>query len=171
EVDALFSGDDTPSLEEYFGSLCHGAVENRIMQDGVDRLETLKSHCPVQNAYPILEKEAYRLADQFLESEAARALLEEENGKPTREVEVPFLLKSKDENSPLWIHGRIDLAIVRTDRVLVVDFKTDRYVQPEQHAAQLSLYRQAAVEIWGLPVETYLVYLRSGEVIPVPEES
>ncbi|HOV39596.1 MAG TPA: 3'-5' exonuclease, partial [Spirochaetales bacterium] len=31
EVDALFSGDDTPSLEEYFGSLCHGAVENRIM--------------------------------------------------------------------------------------------------------------------------------------------
>ncbi len=171
EVDALFRGDDTSSLEEYFGSLCHGAIENRIMQDGLDRLEFLKSHCPLEDAYPILEKEAYRLADQFLESEAARALLEERNGKLKREVEVPFLLKAEDENGPLWIHGRMDLVLVGMDRVRVLDFKTDRYIQPEQHAAQLSLYRQAALEIWKLPVETYLVYLRFGEIIPVPEES
>ena len=78
------------------------------------------------------------------------------------ESEVAFLLNIGDLEKPLYINGQIDLLLEKKDKVVIIDFKTDRYRTPEEYAVQLALYRQAAEEIYKKPAISYLFYLRDG---------
>jgi ATP-dependent exoDNAse (exonuclease V) beta subunit len=56
----------------------------------------------------------------------------------------------------------------------VLDFKTDQRMEPEHHAFQLSLYRAAAGDIFGLPARAFVYYLRHGrehEYTDAPDEA
>jgi ATP-dependent exoDNAse (exonuclease V) beta subunit len=75
------------------------------------------------------------------------------------ESEVPFLLKEHDQ----LIRGNIDLLITRSDRVYVIDFKSDAAVIEGLHDAQLAYYMKAASALTGKPVEGRIWYLRDKE--------
>lgn len=63
--------------------------------------------------------------------------------------------------------GVIDLLCVGKDRVIIVDYKTDKVVNPDLHRYQLNTYRKAAESIFNLPVETYLYYIRNNQIVPL----
>jgi ATP-dependent helicase/nuclease subunit A len=71
--------------------------------------------------------------------------------------------------------GRIDRLVVAPDRILAVDFKSNRIVPervedvPEAILRQLGAYRAALVRIWpDRPVETAVLWTRAGRLMPVP---
>ncbi|MEA1912158.1 MAG: PD-(D/E)XK nuclease family protein, partial [Spirochaetota bacterium] len=91
----------------------------------------------------------------------------QENMDSVFESELAFLLNIGDSQNPLYINGQIDLLIEKKEEVIIVDFKTDKYMNPEEYAVQMFLYRQAAREIYNKPVLSYLFYLRDGRAVKV----
>jgi ATP-dependent helicase/nuclease subunit A len=74
-----------------------------------------------------------------------------------------------------WIGGRVDRLVVEPGRVLAIDFKSNRLVPeraeavPEGILRQLGAYRAALGRIWrDRPVETAVLWTRSGRLMPVP---
>jgi ATP-dependent helicase/nuclease subunit A len=73
------------------------------------------------------------------------------------------------------IGGRLDRLVVEPGRVLAIDFKSNRLVPeraeavPEGILRQLGAYRAALGQIWrDRPVETAVLWTRSGRLMPVP---
>ena len=101
-----------------------------------------------------LAEEARRLAAGFLKSDLGGAALSAETIRP----EAPFLLSLEEG---LSVSGRMDLAFRTADRVVVVDFKSDRRRRVGEYDGQLSAYRAACRALYpGLPVQTWLFWLR-----------
>ncbi len=78
------------------------------------------------------------------------------------------------ENELFLIQGVIDLVFFEEDRVVLIDFKTDRLNVNDsksasiisQHKMQLTLYKYALESIWNLEVsEAYIYYLQTGKAI------
>lgn len=84
-------------------------------------------------------------------------------------LDADTLLQNGPDGEQILLNGAMDLLLFEPQGLTIVDFKTDR-VQPGQeaaqareHALQLSLYRQAAEAMFGLPVaETWVWFLRTG---------
>jgi ATP-dependent exoDNAse (exonuclease V) beta subunit len=111
--------------------------------------------------------EALSLARAFIDSprgqEAAKARLNAAAEQESLfEVEYPFVWRDGTDH-PVVLSGSMDLVYGDSDGVVVIDFKTDRIVQPERHRFQLSVYRDAAGSIFGVPARAFLWYLRSGQ--------
>ena len=75
-------------------------------------------------------------------------------------TEKQFLLRREENGREFFFFCRIDLLIKETDRVIVVDFKTDSEKKIGRYDRQLELYKEAAESVFGLPAEIKLVYLR-----------
>jgi ATP-dependent helicase/nuclease subunit A len=65
----------------------------------------------------------------------------------------------------------MDLAFELDGTVYVIDYKTDRDEIPDRHREQLAVYRKAAKDLFGKPVETWLFYLRTGHAVPVRDDN
>ena len=52
----------------------------------------------------------------------------------------------------------------------MIDFKTDKAENPEDHYGQLAAYYRAVGDIFGKPVSLWLYYLRSGSAVNITEE-
>ncbi|GAB6088660.1 UvrD-helicase domain-containing protein [Spirochaeta dissipatitropha] len=61
----------------------------------------------------------------------------------------------------LIVRGIIDVSVEYPDRALVLDYKTDSFWIPRQHALQLAIYREALRDISGLETEAELIALRA----------
>jgi ATP-dependent helicase/nuclease subunit A len=91
----------------------------------------------------------------------------------------PGSLAEVDVTAPLpggRLLGRIDRLVVEADRVLAVDFKSNRAVPasagavPEGILRQLGAYRAALRLIWrGRKVETAVLWTRAGRLMLVPD--
>jgi len=155
---------DTGLSEADFGTLCHQCVEAMLVEP-----DTLPSpHGATAAALAGLAptharratEEAIRLARGFVQSErglqarmARRAAID---GAPGAifEIEYPFVW-----HGDIILTGSIDLVYGSADGVVVVDFKTDRHLDPERHAFQLGVYRDAAASLFGVPARAFLFYL------------
>ena len=63
------------------------------------------------------------------------------------------------------LEGIIDCYFLENDRLILFDFKTDQYRNPEKHRAQLELYAEALEKNYSRPVdEIYVVWLRYGTI-------
>ncbi|MDR0641083.1 MAG: UvrD-helicase domain-containing protein [Treponema sp.] len=71
------------------------------------------------------------------------------------------------ESGGIFISGVIDLLYEWEDGLRVVDFKTDSEERPEEHLAQMSIYRRAAQELRGKNCRVWLYYLRSGRAVEI----
>lgn len=76
------------------------------------------------------------------------------------------------EQPQVLLQGVIDCIACRDDRLLILDYKTDRVQQPEilveRYREQLELYAKAAEEIYGLPVAQKVIYsLHLGVSMPL----
>jgi len=140
-----------------FGTYCHRIVEADLKKC-TDKVLLPSSLDSLQMAHKeVLDFDAGKLAANFLNSSFAQ-----ENKDVDFESEVAFLLNIGDSVKPLYINGQIDLLLEKKDKIIIVDFKTDKYKTPEKYAIQLALYRQAAEEIYNKPAFSYLFYLREG---------
>ena len=119
---------------------------------------------------------AARLAtgDDQLAAEALRLLARPELAHvfaPNSLVEVPVLARLDGRQ----ISGAIDRLIVMPERILAVDFKSNRVVPndaadiPEGILRQLGAYEAALTQIWpDRPVEVAIIWTRTAQLMPVP---
>ena len=180
-VGPLSGGDEAePGLSEAdFGTLCHQFVESRLSdQETVPEPRGAVARALARlstNAARRDLDEALNLADRFIRSprglaavaarDAARA------GLPGSvfEIEYPFVW-----SGPAVLSGSMDLVYSDAGKITVIDFKTDKRAAPEQHAFQLSIYRDAAESIFGVPARAFVRYLRTGaeyEIAGIPDAS
>lgn len=163
--------------EADFGTLCHALVERALARgappegDEASALglpEALARKLAKLGAASRskLLAEARALAAGFLKSERGRLALaareRARQGEGVFEIELPFSYRHEGTNGPVFLAGAMDLVYDDGGSVIVVDFKTDAELRPERHEFQLSLYREAAVSLYGLPAKAFAYYLRHG---------
>jgi len=169
--------DPTPEpglTEAEFGTLCHQFVESRLLKPALEPVPT----GPVAQALERLpaglasrdREHALALADDFARSprgssaKAASAAVAAGVAGAVFETEYPFVWRSIPDSGtkPIVLSGSMDLVYGDASGVQVIDFKTDRFEEPGQHAFQLSIYRDAAESIFGVQARALVLYLRTG---------
>ena len=157
----------TKELADLFGTFTHFCIE----QLGTGRADARSLQKPAAlpaSVRPPLEGK--RLGDFLADGVAlAEGFLASDLWKLTEtaeayEFELPFLLRLPVES---WVRGKMDLVLDLGNKVIVVDFKTDRELVPEHYAVQMELYRRAARAIYDKPAESVLYHLRSGTAVGV----
>lgn len=142
-LDALLERTKTPATE--FGTWTHRAIEARFSGTVAWVPDEFR---------PLVDEMVHRFASSELGALAAQAAW--------RESEYGFITRYELAGRPITVTGQMDLIFETNDTVYVVDYKTDRFEDPAIHEEQLKVYRKAARELRGKPVETWLFYLRSG---------
>jgi ATP-dependent exoDNAse (exonuclease V) beta subunit len=95
-------------------------------------------------------------AEDFLKSETGRKAFV----SPRRASEFAFRLPLKNGATSILVKGIMDLIFEDSDHCVIVDFKTDRYRDPELHRIQLAAYRAASPAFSDLEPRIFLCYLR-----------
>lgn len=152
--------------EELFGTLVHTFIERRLSGGEYPIGWELPSDVLRNFGHDLLPQllsDAGKLAETFISSEIGRRAL----AAPKRITERNFLLCP---HPGFFVRGTFDLLFEDEQGVCVVDFKTDRELQPEAHAVQLHAYRLAASELTGRAAEAFLYYLRGGTLVEVGED-
>ncbi len=158
-VDGFLEGEDEITA---FGSYCHRLIEAKLKGEEVGSLPA-ELAAKSEGKRKIIEETGEKLSLDFLATPLGREAREADF-----ESEVSFILRVDDEEgSGSFIRGQIDLLLPGPDRVRVIDFKTDRFLDPRHHEGQLAIYRSAAAELYRLPAESCLVYLRGMEIVKV----
>jgi ATP-dependent exoDNAse (exonuclease V) beta subunit len=181
-VDAIIAGHPELNLAGVFGSYCHWCIEHADqLGDGPPPARSLPAELrpdiPAAELDSLL-RHGYDFARGFLESSLAARL----NESASVEHEVPFIVDAgvvpleeigagAVAGDARLIRGKIDLVAELADRVLVVDFKTDRVLDPEHYRVQMTVYRSAATELFGKDVEVQLFDLRHARSLPVRFDS
>ncbi|MDR1585959.1 MAG: UvrD-helicase domain-containing protein [Treponema sp.] len=166
-----------------FGVIAHACVESLLNETEPDIPAKLAGHLSPAEAETMLgagKELARRFADSPLGRKAA--------GAEMRKSEFPFrtLIKlpsakersaaggvspscggaAEESAEDLFISGTIDLLFEDESSVYVVDFKTDVFENPAEHAAQMAFYYHAASDLFGVPhkknCRVLLYYLRTG---------
>jgi ATP-dependent helicase/nuclease subunit A len=105
--------------------------------------------------------QARSMAEGFLGSELGRLCLADHD----RISEYPILTLVKAGGREFSVTGQIDLLFRTGNRIHIVDFKTDRVIDPSRHIGQLALYARAVEDILNTPkrgeVRAWLYYLRA----------
>ncbi|MDR0669273.1 MAG: UvrD-helicase domain-containing protein [Treponema sp.] len=172
-VDPILSKDRSERSFAEFGTLAHLCVEEQLSsaEPGEIRIPPgLAGNLSPAETRTLLEAGA-RIAGRFL----ASPLGQEARAAPFRRSEYPFrcLWDSPPRQGMLqggggvFINGIIDLLYERDNEVRVVDFKTDNSENPEEHLAQMTIYRRAARELLGKPCRVWLYYLRTGRAVEI----
>jgi len=162
-------------LADLFGTFAHRCVEEL----GTGRSDSRSLRNPAALPDSVRRQLKGKQLDDFLAEGVALAegFLASDLWKLTEaaeacEFELPFLLRlplqtGGDPSDAAWVRGKMDFVLDRGDKVIVVDFKTDRVLSPEHYAVQMDLYRRAARAIYDKPAESVLYHLRSGSVLTV----
>lgn len=171
--------DATNGLSEAdFGTLCHQFVEALLVdpdampaaQGQISTALAGIAQAPARRA----TDEAMRLAKGFVSSERGRqARMARQAAFECRpgaifDIEYPFVWAGDT-----ILTGSIDLVYGDADGVVVIDFKTDRRIDPGRHAFQLAVYRDAAAAMFGVPARAFLYYLYTGtehEIDATPDQ-
>jgi ATP-dependent helicase/nuclease subunit A len=107
--------------------------------------------------YTSISAEARLMAAHFFDSDLGKL----SQAASMRETEFPILTHALVDGQERPVKGQIDLLFEIGDRLVIVDFKTDRLERPEEHFGQLALYRQAVEDIFEKEAEAWIFYLRS----------
>lgn len=159
---------DTEALHAPFGTLTHFLIEgtlkgapwartglpSRLFPDPLRELG--------EEPRTLLLEGAWELARNFLDSawgERAAAAFREARGY----AEWAFWLQADSSPAGELLRGKADLLLDEPEEVIVLDFKTDRRLDPDDYRTAMGLYRQAAAEVFGKPVRCALFPLREGE--------
>jgi ATP-dependent helicase/nuclease subunit A len=175
------SGEAAPSgsseaMRLGFGTLCHRVIEHLLSGDIADesRLEeaaleearTLFPEAPFADtryttqARLAFAEEAVGIARRFLVSDLGKEVL----AAKKRRSEFPFILPLGSEADRVLVRGSIDLIYEHDGRCTIIDFKTDKHLNPASHRVQLACYTLAAEAFSSLPTRAVLVYLREPDM-------
>ena len=126
------------TLDSYFKKISTPYYKNAILSERDEKL---------------LNAEAYRILEDFLSSPfyeryiAGREVLSEER----------FYMPYED----IVAEGAMDLIVFENDYNLIIDYKSDREMNPDYHKGQLISYMKAAESIYEKKCYGVLLYLRS----------
>ncbi|MCL1815655.1 MAG: UvrD-helicase domain-containing protein [Treponema sp.] len=137
-----------------FGVIVHSFIE-AIFNGEKPRLPPRFAGEKKQEA---LASMAQSLAERFFNSPLGRSAVSAD----FRKTEYPVLTAVEGPQNRIIVTGKIDLLFDDGNTVFVIDFKTDREEDIARHAGQLAIYKRAAEDIFGKPVECRLFYLRNG---------
>ncbi|MDR2417665.1 MAG: UvrD-helicase domain-containing protein [Treponema sp.] len=159
-----------------FGTLCHRVIEHLLAGDiseearledaALEEARRLFPEAPLADnrhtsqARLAFTKEALSIARRFLVSDLGKETLAAKN----RRSEFPFILPMGSEANRVLVRGSIDLIYEHEGRCTIIDFKTDKYLNPASHHVQLACYALAAEAFSSLPARTVLVYLRESDM-------
>ncbi len=73
---------------------------------------------------------------------------------------MSFFSRLQHEGRTVVAEGVIDLLVDRGDEILVIDFKSDRFVDEEVHRFQIETYIDAARRLYKKKTGGLIVYLR-----------
>jgi ATP-dependent helicase/nuclease subunit A len=153
-----------------FGSLVHALLESRLKGLPCETLPKIRYRLDEKAGQSLLAL-AGSMADSFLASELGKRWASAQvSGKNFSQSEFSVITAAEVEGKAVAITGQIDLIFEEDDEVVVLDFKTDRVENPEDHYGQLSAYNRAAGDIFGKPVSLWLYYLRPGSAVNVTGE-
>ncbi|MDR0655780.1 MAG: UvrD-helicase domain-containing protein [Treponema sp.] len=159
--ESLLKGD----LHLLFGTLCHRAIEilfdpefpPEAKRDRVEReAASLFGNAGLGGTVSLLAEEAFTKAEDFLKSETGR----QASASLRRASEFAFRLPLKNGATSILVKGIMDLIFEDSGHCIIVDFKTDRYRDPELHRIQLAAYRAASPAFSDLEPRIFLCYLR-----------
>jgi len=178
--EALKSGSDDAALDRLlekadltpadFGSLVHALLESRLKSLPCEIPPDMRSRLDEKAGQDLLAL-AGSMADSFLTSALGKRWASAHgSGQCFSQSEFSVITAAEVEEKAVAITGQIDLLFEEDNEVVVLDFKTDRVENPEDHYGQLSAYYRAAGDIFGKPVSLWLYYLRSGSAVNVTEE-
>lgn len=178
-IDALLDDEryQEMRLGAALGSYCHYLIEaSGTGRDADDPPAALVPDLPERSRALFLAA-GKEFAQTFLSSPLYATLRSE--GSDTRlEYELPFTMAIEAVPAParqvagesLLVRGVIDLLATGGQGCRVVDFKSDRELDPSQYAVQLAIYREAARRLshGGTPgdgqVEALIFHLRTGRL-------
>ncbi|MEJ2290833.1 MAG: UvrD-helicase domain-containing protein [Deinococcales bacterium] len=123
--------------------------------------EVMFAFAPDERREVVDEVLGYLRTYRSLLGAALPALSAREDDRSELPVAVPY-------GGTVW-QGVIDRLYRVKGEWTVEDYKTDRSVRPERYAFQLALYAHAVERALGARPRAQLVYLRSGEVVPVDD--
>jgi ATP-dependent exoDNAse (exonuclease V) beta subunit len=168
DVDTILEREE---LEAAFGTLCHYLIERHgiagppLPEPGSVALPArLRPPLPADDL-AIFTNRALSLAASFRDS----ALADRLRTASAIEYELPFLTRFESRDNHVWVRGQVDLVAIYPDHVLVVDFKTDRVLHPDDYAAQLAIYRRAVETIFSRSAVSMLYHLRTGSSFELSE--
>jgi ATP-dependent helicase/nuclease subunit A len=141
-----------------FGTLVHDFMEARFT--GQKPSARLLAALDDKNA-KIIQDAVRDMGERFFASGLGRKSLQAEY----RETEFPVITLSRAGGKTLTITGKIDLLFEWEGTIQVVDFKTDRVEDPALHLGQMTAYAQAAGDIFGKPVRSWLFFFRTGNEV------
>ena len=149
-----------------FGTLVHAVLEARLKAQVCIIPQKIRSIVDNEKKLEKLLALAEQMAASFIDSELGKRLSASEYHEP----EFQFISSVTVNGKSIAITGRIDLVFGEKDEVVVVDFKTDRIENPEDHYGQLAVYYQAVKDIFKKPVSAWLFYFQSSQAINVTKE-
>jgi ATP-dependent exoDNAse (exonuclease V) beta subunit len=143
-----------------FGTLVHALCEARLLGEKIPDARQL---IPVPLARKLDEKEkkqllydASLLCDNFFESDLYKQQVE---GKAFK-CEVKFFSAVEYQGREVAVEGAIDLLVETPEEMVVIDFKTDLYRNPEAHIRQVMTYLQAVERLYGKRARGCVTFLR-----------
>ena len=138
------------NLAADFGTVLHSALEEKL--GGCKMVEYSNSRLS-GSAVNAMNLSAREVAEDFTSSLFYKRFIE---GRRT-ETEVRFYYPGPDD---IVLIGSADLIVFSDDYNLVVDYKSDRYRNPDIHKGQLTLYAEAIENLYGKPCYAIICYLR-----------
>ena len=141
--------------KDKFGTLCHLLLEKLVGTGSYKDVECHISDNEAQNRR--LLEQARSLADGFTASDLYRDYVK---GHETRQ-ELRFYTPDAD-NPDVAVEGVMDLVVFGDEFNLVIDYKTDKFRNPEIHRKQVQTYVKVAEDLFGKKCYGTLFYLRDG---------
>jgi ATP-dependent exoDNAse (exonuclease V) beta subunit len=162
-----------------FGTIVHGFLEGRFRGAAPQIPPRIQARLE-DSDLAIIHEAAEAMARGFLDSGIGKLSL----GASYRESEFPIITLAEtgtnrevnevDRGSTgagkIPITGQIDLLFEWEGIMHIVDFKTDRVEQPEQHFGQLAVYQRAVSDIFEKPARSWIFYLRSSNTVELTEK-
>ncbi len=171
---ALFSDEKKADLSLQRGRLVHRMLQTLPAIPPSERLQAAQRYADrAARFWPRPDRESLvETVMSVLDMPSLRPLFSSDS-QP--EVSVMGTLVLKGE--PRAVSGRIDRMAVLDERVLLVDYKTNRnpprHVMdvPLSHRAQLAIYREILKPLYPTkPIECLLIYTETGTVLDLPED-
>jgi ATP-dependent helicase/nuclease subunit A len=147
-----------------FGTIVHSFIEARFINERPALPSEVESKIVMQYSRDIEEK-ALEMAGRFFASRLGMAAA----AAKKRQVEFPLVYFDNSDGVKRIINGKVDLFFEQENEatheseICLVDYKTDRDINPDKHRTQLDIYSKALAAIYHKTVRPWLFYLRYGE--------
>ena len=146
-----------PDIRADFGTLVHSSLESLV--SNVSVREFSNRNIGELDALR-LSKEAERISLDFKKSSFYERFISNSN-KQSAEVRFYYPYENR------ILEGSADLVVFRDDYNLVVDYKTDRHRNPEEHKMQITMYAKALEELYKKTCYGIVCYVRDFSCGPI----